>query len=365
MDPGLVLLGLLGSPNIADRRWVTEQYDSTVQTNTVAGPARGGSAVLRVKGTPLGLVASTDCVQGVAALDPVPRRGDERRRGHAQRLHHRRPAAGRHQLPQLRRSNPSGGVLAALRGGSRPRRRVPRARAPRDGRERLALQRVARWRDRADAPDRRGRTAGRCLTGGRPGLRGPDDAVLLVGEIDAGPRRLRVPAAGRRTRRPGRRAARVGSRAGGSAPAVRPRGHRARSRRVRPGRERGRPRGGPCRVRDLGRPGRTPATARRWVAGRRTVRREPLEDRPDRAAPPCRRTGVCSRASTVCRWKTLGAVGGDRLVIELAGDGATGAAEGRGARVADAVDVALDDLRHAWRHGLPRALGLAPVEGIA
>ena len=47
--------------------------------------------------------------------------------------------------------------------------------------------------------------------------------------------------------------------------------------------------------------------------------------------------------------ETLGAVGGDRLVIELAGDGATGAAEGRGSRVADAVDVALDDLRHAWR----------------
>jgi phosphoribosylformylglycinamidine (FGAM) synthase-like enzyme len=54
----------------------------------------------------------------------------------------------------------------------------------------------------------------------------------------------------------------------------------------------------------------------------------------------------------------LGTVGGDRLVIELAGDGATGAAEGRGARVADAVDVALGDLEHAWRHGLPRALGL-------
>ena len=61
----------------------------------------------------------------------------------------------------------------------------------------------------------------------------------------------------------------------------------------------------------------------------------------------------------------LGIVGGDRLVIELAGDGATGAAEGRGARVADAVDVALDDLRHAWRHGLPRALGLESAEGVA
>ncbi|MBA2701611.1 MAG: phosphoribosylformylglycinamidine synthase II, partial [Chloroflexi bacterium] len=53
----------------------------------------------------------------------------------------------------------------------------------------------------------------------------------------------------------------------------------------------------------------------------------------------------------------LGLVGGDRLVIELRGAGATGAAEERGSRVADALEVPLSDLRHAWEHGLPRALG--------
>jgi phosphoribosylformylglycinamidine synthase len=53
----------------------------------------------------------------------------------------------------------------------------------------------------------------------------------------------------------------------------------------------------------------------------------------------------------------LGAVGGERLVIELVGAGATGAAEERGSRVADAVDVPVADLRHAWETGLPRALG--------
>jgi poly(3-hydroxybutyrate) depolymerase len=46
-----------------------------------------------------------------------------------------------------------------------------------------------------------------------------------------------------------------------------------------------------------------------------------------------------------------------RLVVELHGSGATGAAEDRGSRVADALDVSLDDLRHAWRGGLERALG--------
>ncbi|HEX7474260.1 MAG TPA: AIR synthase-related protein, partial [Candidatus Limnocylindrales bacterium] len=61
----------------------------------------------------------------------------------------------------------------------------------------------------------------------------------------------------------------------------------------------------------------------------------------------------------------IGVVGGERLVIELAGHGATGAAEGRGSRVADALDVAVLDLRHAWEHGLERALGIvadAPLE---
>ena len=55
--------------------------------------------------------------------------------------------------------------------------------------------------------------------------------------------------------------------------------------------------------------------------------------------------------------ETIGSVGGDRLVIELAGAGATGAAEERGSRIADALEVPLADLRHAWEHGLARALG--------
>jgi phosphoribosylformylglycinamidine synthase len=59
----------------------------------------------------------------------------------------------------------------------------------------------------------------------------------------------------------------------------------------------------------------------------------------------------------------LGTVGGDRLRIELTGQGATGAAEGRGSRVADALDVALADLRHTWDHGLARALGVEVSSG--
>ena len=68
-DPGSVLVALIGSPNLGSRRWVYEQYDSTVQANTVAGPGRG-AAVIRIKGTTKALVATTDCDEGISALDP-------------------------------------------------------------------------------------------------------------------------------------------------------------------------------------------------------------------------------------------------------------------------------------------------------
>ena len=41
---------LLGSANVCSKRWVHEQYDSMVQTNTVQGPG-GEAGVMRIKGT--------------------------------------------------------------------------------------------------------------------------------------------------------------------------------------------------------------------------------------------------------------------------------------------------------------------------
>ena len=49
----------------------------------------------------------------------------------------------------------------------------------------------------------------------------------------------------------------------------------------------------------------------------------------------------------------LGLTGGQRLSVELVGEGATGAAEERGADIADPIDVELASLRHAWAGGLP------------
>jgi phosphoribosylformylglycinamidine synthase len=56
-------------------------------------------------------------------------------------------------------------------------------------------------------------------------------------------------------------------------------------------------------------------------------------------------------------FRVLGTAGGDRLRVRLVGEGATGAAEERGAGVADELDVTLAVLRDAWERGLPRAIG--------
>jgi phosphoribosylformylglycinamidine synthase II len=51
---------LLASPAIASKRWITEQYDTMVRTNTLAVPGAGDAAVVRIKGTVRALALSTD-----------------------------------------------------------------------------------------------------------------------------------------------------------------------------------------------------------------------------------------------------------------------------------------------------------------
>ena len=70
-----VLLHLLGSPNIASKRWVFQQYDTMVRTNTVAGPGPTDAAVIRLKGTNKGLAVKTDCNGRYVYLNP--RRGGQ------------------------------------------------------------------------------------------------------------------------------------------------------------------------------------------------------------------------------------------------------------------------------------------------
>src|SRR5271168_1412567 len=47
---------LLASPAIASKRWITEQYDTSVRTNTLAGPGASDAAVIRIKESETGVV---------------------------------------------------------------------------------------------------------------------------------------------------------------------------------------------------------------------------------------------------------------------------------------------------------------------
>jgi phosphoribosylformylglycinamidine synthase len=63
------LQNLLASPNICSKRWIHEQYDSMVQTNTVDGPG-GDAGLMRIKGTQRALAMSLDCNGRWCWLDP-------------------------------------------------------------------------------------------------------------------------------------------------------------------------------------------------------------------------------------------------------------------------------------------------------
>jgi phosphoribosylformylglycinamidine synthase subunit PurL len=69
IDLEAALPTLLDSPNIASKRWVYEQYDSTVQASTVLGPG-GDAGVFRVPGTGFGVAVSVDCNNRLVSLDP-------------------------------------------------------------------------------------------------------------------------------------------------------------------------------------------------------------------------------------------------------------------------------------------------------
>ncbi|MFB3813554.1 MAG: phosphoribosylformylglycinamidine synthase subunit PurL [Terriglobales bacterium] len=61
---------LLESPNICSTRWIHEQYDSMVQTNTVEGPGAGDAGVIRIKGSNRGLAMALDGNGRWCWLDP-------------------------------------------------------------------------------------------------------------------------------------------------------------------------------------------------------------------------------------------------------------------------------------------------------
>ncbi len=64
-----VLFSLLESPTIASKRWIYEQYDHMVRTNTIVRPG-SDAAVVRIKGTNKAVAMTVDCNSRYCVLHP-------------------------------------------------------------------------------------------------------------------------------------------------------------------------------------------------------------------------------------------------------------------------------------------------------
>ncbi len=68
-DANTALLSLLESPTIASKRWVYQQYDHMVRTNTMVRPG-SDAAVVRIKGTNKAVAMTVDCNSRYCMLHP-------------------------------------------------------------------------------------------------------------------------------------------------------------------------------------------------------------------------------------------------------------------------------------------------------
>jgi phosphoribosylformylglycinamidine synthase len=363
MDPGAVLLGLLGSANLASRAPVFEQYDSTVQVNTVHRPGRG-AAVLRVKGTAQALVATTDANAAVGAFDPW--------------LGAAMSVAEATRNVSITGARPLG-VTNCLNYGDPTR---PEA----------FWQLSEAVRGLGDAC----RALGLPVTGGNVSLYNespagtilPTPEIGVVGLLDdiatlVGPAFVHqgdtIVLAGEAA--PGLAGSEYARMAGAAPEDGPPALDFAREAALQGFVREAIARGLVESAQDVSGGGLAVALAEcaiwsgHGAAVRLAVANSPAVDlfgeSPSRVVLTTRPRHAPALVLLARQHglpvETLGVVGGERLVIDLAGAGATGAAEERGSRVADAVDVAVAGLRHAWDHGLARALdqesALATAEG--
>ncbi|GLR67218.1 phosphoribosylformylglycinamidine synthase subunit PurL [Acidocella aquatica] len=64
------LLKLIACPDLCSRRWIFDQYDSTVGGQTVKRPAESDAAIVRLEGTNRALAITTDCTPRYCVADP-------------------------------------------------------------------------------------------------------------------------------------------------------------------------------------------------------------------------------------------------------------------------------------------------------
>ncbi|HUG30340.1 MAG TPA: phosphoribosylformylglycinamidine synthase subunit PurL [Candidatus Limnocylindria bacterium] len=358
MDPGAVLLALMGSPNLASRRAVFEQYDSTVGASTAEGPGRG-AAVLRVAGTSKALVAATDGNAGVSAADSWL--GAAISVAEATRnvsITGARPLGVTNCLNFGDPTKPDAfwQLSEAVRGLGDACRALN---LPVTGGNVSLYNESARGRI---APTPQIGVVGLLEDVAKalaPALRTAGDAILLVGE--AGPGLA------------GSEYARIaGVAPEDGPPALDLRLEAQLQAFVRESAARGLL----ASAQDVSGGGFAAALAEAALWGELGANvRLPISNSPavDLFGESPSRLIVSASPRHVPAIELLarqhglpveaiGSVGGDRLVIELAGAGATGSAEGRGSHVADTLDVALDDIERVWEHGLPRALGWVDLE---
>jgi phosphoribosylformylglycinamidine synthase len=356
MDPAAVLVALLGSANLSSRHWVYQQYDSSVQSNTVEWPGHG-AAVLRVKGTKKALVATTDGNQTVSAIDP--------------HLGAQLSVAEATRNVSITGARPLG-ITNCLNYGNpeRPEAFWQLQEAVRGMAEACRALSVAvtggnvslynEYPGGAIAPTPEIGVVGllediSLLVG--PPFTTDGDAVLLIGESTPG-------LAGSAY------AALAGISSEDSPPGIDLEREAALQSFIREAIGRGLV----ASAQDVSGGGLAVALAeccmwsgfgarlRLGVSGSPAI--ELFGESPSRIVLSCRPRHAPSVELLARQFGlaacNLGTVGGDRLRIDLAGQGATGAAEERGSRVADALDVSVADLRHTWDHGLARALGVEP-----
>jgi phosphoribosylformylglycinamidine synthase len=354
MDPGAVLLALLGSPNLASRRAVFEQYDSTVQASTAAGPSSGGAAVLRVPGTSKGLAAATDGNAGVGLADPwlgAALSVAEAARNVA--ITGARPLGVTNCLNFGDPTKPDAfwQLREAVRGVGDACRALG---LPVTGGNVSLYNESPRGRI---APTPQIGVVGLLddvTTAVRPAFREPGDTILLVGEAGPGLE--------------GSEYARIAGIAPEDGP---PALDLELERRLQAFIIEAAGRGLLRSAQDVSGGGFAAALAEAAMwSGLGARVRLPISssaavdlfgESPSRLVI----SGLPRHAAAIellarqhgLPIEQIGVVGGERLVVDLAGAGATGAAEERGSSVADAIDVPLADLMRAWEHGLPRALG--------
>ena len=147
------LLTLLDSPSLASCRWIYEQYDTTVGTNTVVGPG-SDAAVLRLADSGTRHRRFPGLQRALRLLGAAPRSEDRHGGSREKRGLQRRSSGRDHQLPELRESPQAGHVLPLRRSRGRSGRRMPGPLDARHRGQRLLLQRDA---GRSGLPDARHR----------------------------------------------------------------------------------------------------------------------------------------------------------------------------------------------------------------